>query len=242
MVKSAFGDSWWHKQCHLSSANSINIGRLLPQIAFYAYASFIFFHQYGIMPGFIIPTGNLGNAIAAYWAKQIGFPIREIVVATNANRVITDYLTSGKFIPRLSIQTLANAMDVGNPSNYERLQNLFNTLEEMRKNVTAISMTDEQIKTTIAEFYTKYRAMICPHTATACYARTLLSEKPWIAAATADPSKFESVLAPIIHQTIPIPRQLQILLAKPTHEIVISPQLSEIKKYYNDTMSSASGA
>ncbi len=230
LVKTAFQDSWWQTNMHLSSANSINIGRLLPQIIYYAYSSVQFYHRYKLFPGFIVPTGNLGNATAGYWARKMGFPIREIVIATNANKVISDYLRTGEYQPRQSIPTLANAMDVGNPSNFERLQHLFNTYDEFKQNVKAISANDDDIQQTIKDVYKQYATIICPHTATACFARQTLSEQPWIVVATADPSKFESIIEPIIQTKVPIAHQLQALLNKPTRVLKVGKKLEDIKK------------
>ena len=230
LVKSAFQDAAWQKKLHLSSANSINIGRLLPQIVYYAYTSLQFYHRYRQAPGFIIPTGNLGNATAGYWAKALGFPIREIVLATNANVVIPDFLKTSHFSPRPSIPTLANAMDVGNPSNFERLQVLFPSFDAFKKNVRAFSATDEDIRQTILSMYHEYQTLVCPHTATACFARKQLSEQPWIIVATADPCKFEDIIEPLIQAPIPVASQLQLLLEKPTQHLVVGRQLEDIKQ------------
>lgn len=231
LVKSAFHDNWWLQHTHLSSANSINIGRLLPQMTYYAYISLQFYKKHGTQAGFIVPTGNLGNATAGYWAKAMGFPIREIALSTNANQVIPDYLQSGKYHPRTSIPTLANAMDVGNPSNFERLTYLFNTFDSFKKNIQAISVDDEVIKKTILDTYQKNHMIICPHTATACFARTQLPNEPWIVVATADPSKFDTVIEPIIHTSIPVAPQLQALLNKKTQTIEIQPSLKAIEEH-----------
>ncbi len=234
LVKSAFKNPWWQQHLHLSSANSINIGRLLPQISYYAYCSVQFYHRYHMLPGFIVPTGNLGNATAAYWAKLMGFPIREIVLATNANKIIVDYLQTGEYAPRHSISTLANAMDVGNPSNFERLQYLFNSYDMFKNNVKAISATDDDIRLTIKSIYEQYKRIICPHTATACFARQQLSEQPWVVVATADPSKFENIIEPIIKLKVPIPSQMQYLLDKPTKVINVNKNLVDIQEVISD--------
>ncbi len=216
IVKQAFSDEWFTSRAHLSSANSINIARLLPQLTYYAYTSWQFFLKHGEKAGYIIPTGNVGNSTAAFWAKAMGFPIREISLATNANRVISDYLDNGKFEPRKSIATIANAMDVGNPSNFERLSYLYNTPEAFRANVKAFSVSDEEIKEIITEVNQKFNYVVCPHTATGYFVRKKLDDKPWIIAATADPCKFETIIEPIIGNKLPVAPQLQALLDKPT--------------------------
>lgn len=230
IVKQAFNDDWWRQRGHLSSANSINIGRLLPQLTYYAYTSWQFYLRHGTKAGYIIPTGNVGNSTAAYWAKAMGFPIREIVLATNANRIISDYIQSGKFMPKSSIATIANAMDVGNPSNFERLSHLYNELDNFKANVQAFSVNDDQIRDIIAQVYRDFDYVVCPHTATGFFARIQLNDSlPWIIAATADPCKFETVIEPIIKSSLPIAAQLQAILAKPGKAIVINPDIKEVK-------------
>ena len=232
LVKTAFEDQWWKKNHQLTSSNSINIARLLPQISYYAYTSSQFFQSHGKKPGFIVPTGNLGNATAAYWAKMMGFPIRDIVLSTNANRTIVNYLETGNYQAQPSISTLANAMDVGNPSNFERLSYLFHNPELFKNNVKAISVSDQQITQTIKEVYSNNNLIICPHTATAYFARKQLSsDEPWIVVSTADPSKFDSIIEPIIGAPLTVNSQLQQLLDKPTQKLIVGPSLIEIQKY-----------
>ena len=209
LVKALFQHKQLKSHTHLSTANSINIGRLLPQICYYAYHSLQFFNHHKIKPGFIIPSGNLGNVTAAFWAKTMGFPIREIVLATNANTVITDYLQTGDYQPRESISTLANAMDVGKPSNFARLQSLFPQFADFKENIKAISVDDEHIQQAIQHCYQSYQHVICPHTATAYFVRQQLSDQPWIIAATADPCKFETIVEPLLGIKVPLPQQLQ---------------------------------
>lgn len=229
LVKSAFTNPDWLSP-GLGSANSINIGRLLPQLTWYAYSSLQFYREYACQPGFIIPTGNLGNATAALWAKAMGFPIREIVLATNANRVIPDYLKSGHYQPRVGIATLANAMDVGNPSNMERMNHLFSTFRAIKNNVSAFSVNDDDIKQTIQHIYKHYHYISCPHTATAFHVREQLDNHPWIVVATADPCKFDDVIEPIIHTKIPVAPQLQALLKKTSKIIRVEASLDAIKE------------
>jgi threonine synthase len=230
LVKSAFFDPEWRIMGELSSANSINIGRLLPQMTYYAYHSIQFHRTYGVSPGFIIPSGNLGNATAAYWAKEMGFPIRDIVLATNANRVLSEYLLSSHYQPQPSITTIANAMDVGDPSNLERLNHLFHSFEQFKKYVQAMSVTDGAIQKTIAEIYKQYRYISCPHTATAFHTHNLLDEQPWIVVATADPCKFNEIIEPIINAPIPLASQLKHLLDRPNKIQRVRASLEAIKK------------
>lgn len=206
MVKDAFMDP---DLKGLSSANSINLGRLLPQYAYYVWASNMYYELYGKKPVVIIPSGNVGNSTGAYWAKAAGAPIERIVLAVNANRTIPDYLESGEYRPRQSVETLANAMDVGAPSNMERLFALFPSYDEFRSNVSSWSVSDDDIKRTIKEEWEENRHIICPHTA--CGERVRrdhFADSPTIVVATAHPAKFESIVEPIIGKTIAIPRSL----------------------------------
>src|SRR6185437_4644571 len=122
LVKQAFLDRRWREERALSSANSINLGRLLPQTVYYAAASLAVFRRHGDRASFVIPSGNLGNAVACIWARRLGLPVADIVLAHNANRTVPDFLATGDWHPRASVATLASAMDVGNPSNMERLR------------------------------------------------------------------------------------------------------------------------
>lgn len=229
LVKEAFQNTWWNEHYHLSSANSINIGRLLPQTTYYAYHSVLFYRKYHAAPGFIIPTGNLGHATAAYWAKMMGFPIREIVVATNANQTISDYLKTGEFKPRPSVSTLANAMDVGNPSNFERLSYLYPIFNKFRKNVKSVSVSDEEIKKTIKKVYDNTGMIICPHTATAFFAREEFAAAPFIMVSTADPCKFEEIIEPLIGHPVPIAAGMKHMLETPAVRQVVNANLEDIQ-------------
>lgn len=233
IVKQSFSDSWWTEQAHLSSANSINIARLLPQLTYYAYTSWQSYLCSGERHNFIIPTGNVGNSTAAYWAKAMGFPIGDIVLATNANRVILDYINTSKFEPKSSIATIANAMDVGNPSNFERLSFLHgNNWEQFKGNVKSFSVNDDEIRSIIKEVKNEFNYIMCPHTATGYFARKQLDDKKWIIVATADPSKFETIIEPIINEKLIVAPQLQALLDKPSHLVKANPEMKEIQEAF----------
>ena len=139
-MKEAFVDADLRARFELSSANSINLGRLLPQAVYYAATSLAVQRRHGVEPNFIIPSGNLGNSVACVWARQLGLPIGRIVLAHNANRAVPDFLQSGEWRPRPSVPTLASAMDVGTPSNMERLRALFPRIEAVREAVRAESV------------------------------------------------------------------------------------------------------
>jgi threonine synthase len=229
MVKEIFLDKWWKENYNLISANSISIGRILPQTFYYAWSSLKYLTEHGSKPGFIIPSGNLGNAMACIWAKKMGFPIREIVMATNENHSVLDYFNTGIFSAHPTISTLANAMDVGNPSNFERVINYFPTINEFKKEITVISVNNDQISRTIQNGITNWNEIFCPHTATAMFAREQLNSPHWIVVATAHPSKFETIVEPLIHQKIKIPLVLERLINKPISKKIIQPNINKLK-------------
>ena len=221
MVKDAFMDS---RYTGLSSANSINLGRLLPQYAYYVWASNLYYERYGVKPIIIIPSGNVGNSTGAFWAKAVGAPIERIVLAVNANRTIPDYLESGSYEPRPSVETLANAMDVGAPSNMERLFALFPSYEEFKANVSSWSVSDDEIRATIKEEWEENRHVICPHTA--CGERVRrdhFPSDPTIVVATAHPAKFDTIVEPLIGKTLPIPHSLYEIMHKESRSKEIAP-------------------
>ena len=217
MVKAAFMDEQISRQWGLSSANSINLGRLLPQMVYYVYGAVRVQAASGKKPHFIIPSGNVGNSCGAYWARTMGAPIESVTLALNANRTIVDYLKSGNYAPCASVETLANAMDVGAPSNMERLFALYGDLATMRLNVSAYSIDDAAIRQTIKETYEQYGYIICPHTATGVRVRKdFVSESPTIVVSTAHPAKFEMVVEPLIGHTLEMPPALEELLKRDT--------------------------
>ena len=166
-------------------------------------------------PTIIIPSGNVGNCCGSFWAKTVGAPINEIVLALNENRTLLDYLESGKYEKRASIATLANAMDVGNPSNVERLTHLFGDFDTFKKEVSAYSVSDEIIRKEIKRVYENYSYPVCPHTATGEFVRSQLKKNnPTVVYATAHPAKFETIVEPIIKKELTVPPQLAVLLEK----------------------------
>jgi threonine synthase len=146
MVKAAMADRGLGAIHRFSSANSINIGRLLPQCCYYAHAALSHVRETGRTPSFVVPTGNLGNGLAAIIARDAGFPMGDIILACNANRLIADYLDGCEWIPRASIQTLASAMDVGYPSNMERLRRLMGDAESIRTQLRVNVVGDDEIR------------------------------------------------------------------------------------------------
>ncbi len=233
MAKAAMADASLTARYRFSSANSINIGRLLPQCIYYADASLRHFREHGRKPSFVVPTGNLGNALACCVARRTGMPIGDVVLSTNENRIIPDFLESGEWAPRDSIPTLASAMDVGNPSNMERLRFLFGEADELKHVVTALSVGDAEIEAEIRRNFEEFGFATCPHTATATFAwrnlpRERRIEHDWIIVATAHPAKFETIVEPLIGQEVPLPEGMARLLARKRRYIEIEPDLQSM--------------
>lgn len=229
LLKEVLQDKGLSNQTCLSTANSINIGRLLPQMTYFAYWSLRYYETHSKRPGMIIPSGNLGHMTACYWAKTMGFPIGPLVIATNANHTLSDYAKTGEFTPGNTKQTLANAMDVSAPSNFERLQYDLNTQQAFNGAFTVISVSDDNIQTTIKDYYDRYQRFICPHTATACFVRERLDKsQTYIIAQTAHPAKFKEVIQPILGESPPIPERLADMLVNRRAPLEISPSLNAL--------------
>jgi threonine synthase len=240
LVKDAFLDAALAAARTLSSANSINLGRLLPQMVYYAAASLDIFRRHGEPASFVVPSGNLGNALACLWARRLGLPIAEVVLAHNANRTVPDYLASGEWRPRASVATLASAMDVGNPSNMERLRALYPQLAELRAGVTAVAVSDAEIRAQIRAGYARYGQIWCPHTATAAQAWQELPAARreagrWVLVATAHAAKFPEIVAPLIGREVPVPESLAKLFARPSHCVEIDANLSALRAVLEET-------
>jgi threonine synthase len=239
LVKAAFGDPGLRGRHRLSAANSINIGRLLPQVVYHAAASRWQWLKVGEPVGMIVPTGNLGNGIACLWARAIGLPIREVVLAVNANRSIPDYLATGKWQPRPSVATLASAMDVGNPSNMERLRHLLPDFAAVIEAVEAYAVDDEAIRRQIRKDHARRGRTWCPHTATGFSVYDRLPEartkgRSWIVEATAHPAKFDGIVEPLIGEAVLVPAALAALLARPARSIPLRAELASLVREIDD--------
>lgn len=234
MVKQAFLEPSLAAQWDLSSANSINLGRLLPQAVYYAATSVALHARTGAPASFIIPSGNLGNATACVWARRLGAPIAEIVLAHNANRTVPDYLDEGVLRIRASVATLASAMDVGNPSNLERLTALYPDAAAMRLALSAVSVDDGAIRARIRADHERFGTLWCPHTAVAAEAWSRLDAKRrrsghWVLVATAHPAKFREIVEPLVGRPVPVPPSLERLFRRPAHFTEIDATLEALR-------------
>lgn len=242
LVKDAFVNPGLRQRFELSSANSINLGRLLPQAVYYAATSIAVYRRHGVVPNFIIPSGNLGNSVACVWARKLGLPIGRIVLAFNANRTVPDFLQSGEWRPRASVPTLASAMDVGSPSNMERLRALYGDIGAVRGAVRAESVSDAEIQARIQADFRDYGKVWCPHTATAAevYARMSPAERgdsPWILVSTAHPAKFREIVEPLIGQRIEMPESLAKLFSRPVSATELEADLAALTRALDTTVS-----
>jgi len=207
LVKAALANEELKKQMSLSSANSINISRLIPQAAYYSAAA-------GKVHGITlcVPSGNFGNLTAGLYAMKMGAPIKQFIAATNINKTVPDYLDSGEYLARISQATISNAMDVGAPSNFERMSIHF-SLEEMRRIILGVSVTDDETRETIVRVYNQIGYFLCPHSAVGWKGvDKLIAENKIKSGAvgilgTAHPAKFAETVEPLVGP-VPVPVSL----------------------------------
>jgi threonine synthase len=235
MVKEAFLDPKLRAATELSSANSINLGRLLPQAVYYAASSLALWRRTGEASSYIIPSGNLGNAVACIWARLIGLPIADIVLAHGANRMVLDFLETGEARPRPSVPTLASAMDVGNPSNFERLIALHPTADDLRKAISATSIDDAAIRARIRADHEALGITWCPHTATAAETWNRLPAERrargrWVIVGTAHAAKFREIVEPLRGSPVPVPENLRALFERPASFEELDPTLDALRE------------
>lgn len=234
LAKQALADPVLRSTLSLSSANSINIGRLLPQVVSFAAASLQILAAGGREAGFIIPSGNLGHALACVWAREMGLPIGGIVLAHNANRTVPDYVESGQWRPRPSVATIANAMDVGDPSNMERIRYLYRDHQTLTAQLSATSIDDDAIRSRIRAEERHSGWVPCPHTAVAAetWHRMPESEQQrlhWIVVATAHPAKFPEVVEPLIGRALTPPPALAQLLERAVQRTEIAADIDALR-------------
>ena len=255
LTREAFGDTELRRQIRLTSANSVNVGRLLPQTIYY-------FHAVAQLAGrthesaptgvgadprvgpdivFSTPSGNFGNLTAGLMAKRAALPVTRFVAATNANDVVPTYLATGRYEPRASVRTVANAMDVGHPSNFARMAWLYNgNLDAMRRDITGVSFTDDHVRETIRRVYETRGYLLDPHSAIAYMG--LVGQvgqagrvgRGGILLATAHPAKFSEIVEPIIGRPVTKPDALALALGRPRHIIRIDAAVDAVKAVLRD--------
>lgn len=240
LVKSAFIDEEINSKMKLSSANSINIARLIPQ-------SFYYFNAYRQLQDksndvyISVPSGNLGNLTAGLMAKKMGLPITKFIGATNSNSVFTEFINSGKYEPRSSVKTLSNAMDVGAPSNLARIQSFYDGYSILLKDIASSTHNDSQTIKKMKEIYQKHNYIIDPHGAVGILAlEQFVSDEnvdnySGIVVETAHPAKFKETVDNALEIDIQIPEELQKSISKEKKSVLLSSQYPEFKNYLLDS-------
>jgi len=233
LVKTAFLDGELNKRTNLCSANSINIARLIPQ-------SFYYFEGYKQLNNptnvtFVVPSGNYGNLTAGVFAKQMGLPVHEFVAASNANDIVPKFLATGNYTPKRSISTISNAMDVGNPSNFERLQDLFgSTWNNYKTALFGYAVSEQETIQTIRDIYEQYHYLADPHTSVGlCAFKKHSQGKPTngIVLGTAHPAKFLETMEKTLNIQIPLPEALLAIQEKTGTTTKIENSYSMLKEF-----------
>lgn len=243
MVKEAFADTALNQRLFLTSANSINIARWLPQ-QFYYFFAWQQWEDKDNPPVISVPSGNFGNICAGLLAHRSGLPVQHFIAACNANAVVPAYLRTGKYSPQQAIATLSNAMDVGDPSNFVRILEIFHKeFNSLKKVMTSYSISDDETKKTIAEVYTKYQYLTDPHGAVgykalADYLAEQDTARPAAAPGlkgifleTAHPVKFYDSVEPVIGQSIPLPPAVVDIIGKEKQSKKIRAHYSQLKDF-----------
>jgi threonine synthase len=238
LVKQAFTDKELNEKFRLTSANSINIARLIPQTFYYfnAYAQLLKQGKNKVV--FSVPSGNFGNIGAGLLAWKMGLPVEQFIAATNANDTVPAFLKSGVYQPKPSVATLSNAMDVGNPSNWVRIADMFkDDMDKLKSIITGFSYDDTETLTAIKKVDTDYNYIVCPHTAIAWQAlkdwKKLHSdsEASGVFLATAHPCKFPDVFPDNIAEKIDVPEQVKSLEEKDKQSVILGKEFDEFKHW-----------
>lgn len=236
LVKAAFVDDEINSNMKLSSANSINIARLIPQ-SFYYFNAYKQIKEKSKEIYFSIPSGNLGNLTAGLMAKKMGLPVTKFIGATNSNSIFTEFIESGEYVPRSSVETLSNAMDVGAPSNLARIQALYDEHSIILKDIASNTHDDSQTVEKIKDVYKKYNYTIDPHGAVGLLAleqfivKNKIENYSGIVLETAHPAKFKETVDSALNLDIPLPEALQISVNKAKKSILFSNEYHDFKEY-----------
>lgn len=237
LVKQAFNDPELNRSLRLTSANSINIARLIPQTFYYFYAYAQLKAQGNDQVVFTVPSGNYGNIGAGILAYKMGLPVVHFVAGTNLNDTVPRYLSTGEYRAKQSVHTLSNAMDVGDPSNWVRIQDMFdNDLNKIRDLISSYTFSDEQTKEAISEVHSRYNYILCPHTAIAYLAsQTYKKEHPGAYASvflsTAHPCKFPEAFSKELFDQVEMPEVASDLFGKDKFVTSMSTNYEEFKAY-----------
>ena len=228
-------DTELKEKLFLTSANSINVARFLPQsfYYFYAYAQLKKANKANSVV-ICVPSGNFGNLTAGLFAKKMGLPIKHFIAANNKNDVFYQYLQTGEYTPRPSVTTIANAMDVGDPSNFARILDLYsNNHETITKEISGIFYLDNQIEQTIQKVWKEHNYLLDPHGACGyqALADLLKNGEQGVFLETAHPAKFLETVENIVKESVEIPNKLQVFLKGEKQSLSISENYDSFKEY-----------
>ena len=235
LVKKAFLDREVTGAMRLSSANSINIARLIPQ-SFYYFEAFKQVESDGLPVVFSVPSGNFGNLTAGLIAKRMGLPVHHFIAATNANDVVPAYLNTGEYLPRPSVRTLSNAMDVGAPSNFARMADLYgSTWNSMREDISGYAFSDQETRSAMQKVYEDYQYVIDPHGAVAYLGfQKYKNENPntvGILLETAHPAKFLEDVEQVLGKKIDVPERLASLADSKKEAVSMATDYIQFKEW-----------
>ncbi|NTW53084.1 MAG: threonine synthase [Chlorobiaceae bacterium] len=242
LVKQAFVDTDLKQKLTLTSANSINISRLIPQSFYYAWASLQLRKRFpGKLPLISVPSGNYGNLTAGLMAKMMGFPIGHFIAASNANDSVTRYLDEGRFEPKPTVTTLTTAMDVGNPSNFARLRHFFDgDFRKMGTEISGIAVSDAETVEAIRSVYKTFGYIMDPHTAVGFRAlekyrgEHSVAGEPGVVLSTAHPVKFDDAIMTAIGQEVPIPEEMKEIMEKQKNATLIGNGYEELARFLSN--------
>jgi len=232
LVKAVFNDREFRAGYNVTSANSINLLRWVPQSFYYFYAWAQWHREHDEAPDIVVPSGNYGNITAGMLAMRMGMPVRRWITASNANDVVPEYLRTGEYKPRASVQTLANAMDVGAPSNFERMMYLYdNDFEKLSSNLEGFGYSDESIRSTIRDIENRCDGYISdPHSATG-YAAAVDGKATGFYLSTAHPAKFVSVIESALGHGVEIPCKLAEAMSRQKSFKSMDASLDDLEAY-----------
>ena len=235
LVKSAFMDEELNNHMKLTSANSINVARFLPQ-SFYYFNAYARMKALGLADNLVmcVPSGNFGNICSALFGRKMGLPVKRFIAANNANDIFYNYLQTGKYEPKASIQTLANAMDVGDPSNFARIYDLHNgSHEAITGYISGATYKDEQIRATMQQCYNETGYTLDPHGACGYQAlKDLLNDgEVGVFCETAHPAKFKEKVDEIIGIDVEIPERLADFMKGTKQSIPLGKDFAGFKKF-----------
>lgn len=235
LVKSAFMDGDLYKHMKLTSANSINVARFLPQ-AFYYFNAYARMKANGLAENLVmcVPSGNFGNITAGLFAREMGLPIRRFIAANNANNIFYNYLKTGVYEPKPSVQTIANAMDVGDPSNFARIYDLYNgSHDKISSIISGATYTDDEIKASVKQCFKDNGYILDPHGACGYQALkdNLKKGETGVFCETAHPAKFKDTIEKIIDTEIEIPQRLSDFMKGKKQTVELSNKFDDFKTF-----------